>query len=266
MTLKNILVHVNSEARTAARLDVAKSLARRSGACLVGVFGQLAEAEQVGIVFNWPSQEYAEAVETARAMFEQATADLPHTGWHDINRGSESEVVKHITSYARYGDLMVLGQPDIYAEDDDVPQLPEEVATASGRPVLVIPRSGEFPVVGRRPLIVWNDSREAARALKDSLALMEEGTEAVLLSLANKEDQARQSCLEVERYLACHGISVQTEVHTACREGAWKLVLDRLADTGADLLVVGAHWQLGFPFIKCEVVLQEVTVPLLTAG
>ena len=266
MTLTSIFVHMDADEGAKARLDVAKSLAQRAGASLTGVFGQRSYAEQVGTIVTWPSREYVEAVEAARALFTRATADMPATGWHDVNRGSTSEVVKEITRYARYGDLTVIGQPSDAGGEAVPPQLAEEVTEHSGRPVLIVPHGGVFKEVGRRPLIVWNDSREAARVLHGSLALLEGCTEATLLSLAVSVDEARQSCREVERYLACHGIAAKSECHGENREGVWELVLDRIASTGADLLVVGAHRQIGFPFVSFDVVLQEAPVPVLTAS
>jgi nucleotide-binding universal stress UspA family protein len=267
MTLKNILVHVCSDARTTARLEIATLLARRTNACLVGVFGQFAQAEQVGFVITWPSKEYTDAVAAAKEMFEQATADLLSTCWHDINRGSESEILKQITSYSRYGDLMVFGQQGINVPDTVPRQIAEEVVIASGRPVLVVPRCGDFSSIGFRPLIVWTDTRESARALNDSLPLMEKGAEATLLVLANTDDEAQQSSLEVVRHLACHGIATKKEIYTqGLEEGAWELILSRIEDTCADLLVIGAHERIGFPFVSCEVVHKEATVPVITAS
>ena len=266
MKLKNILVHVDSGTRTMVRLNVAILLAQRNDARLVGVFGQRSHAEQVGLVINWPSREYIETVEAAKALFDRATSDLPNSGWHDINRGSDKEILKQITRYSRYGDLMVLGQQDCLSNDAISSFLAEEVAITSGRPVLLVPRSGDVSNVGRRPLIVWNDSREAVRALNDSLALMEEGAEATLVSVAKTDDEARQSALEVECYLACHGIASITEIHTECTMGIWEFVLNRIAESGADLLVIGAHRQVGFPFVRCEVVLNETTVPVISSS
>lgn len=266
MTLKNILVHVDSNARSMARIDLATSLARRSDARLVGVFGQRAHADHVGIIVNWPPEEYTASVELAREMFVRATAGLLNSDWHDINRGSEREVLKQITDYSRYGDLMVFGQQTNYMDDIVPQQLAEEVAISSGRPVLVVPRSGDFPNIGRRPLIVWNGSRESARALNDSLALIEKGADAILLSLANTDDEARQASIEVERHLACHGISAQKEVYSKYSEGTWELILNLVANSGADLLVMGAHEHIGFPFISCDVVHKEAPIPVLTSS
>jgi len=66
---------------------------------------------------------------------------------------------------ARLSDLIVLGQPD----GDD--RLVEEMLFRSGRPVLVVPRMGEHETPGRHILVGWNDSREAARAVHDAMAL-----------------------------------------------------------------------------------------------
>ena len=35
--------------------------------------------------------------------------------------------------------------------------------------MIIVPHSGEFPMVGERILIAWKDSRESARAVADAL-------------------------------------------------------------------------------------------------
>ena len=43
--------------------------------------------------------------------------------------------------------------------------LPEQIALQAGRPVLVVPDSGDNYAVGERVLVAWNASREATRAI-----------------------------------------------------------------------------------------------------
>jgi hypothetical protein len=70
---------------------------------------------------------------------------------------------------ARCADLTVLGQADAKHASSGVP---EEVVLGSGRPALIVPSVGHFENFGRRVLVAWNASREAARALGDALPLL----------------------------------------------------------------------------------------------
>src|SRR5215210_7654790 len=44
----------------------------------------------------------------------------------------------------------------------------EDLVVASGRPILVVPYGGAFAAPGRRVLVAWDGSREAARAAHDA--------------------------------------------------------------------------------------------------
>jgi len=269
MPLKNLMVHLDQTERTAARLDLAVKLARNNGARLLGVFGQKAPAQQVGVVATWPSAAYVEARDASRARFEEATAGLAGAEWHDINRGSEAEVLRQVVNIARYADLVILGQHDeraaVTPED-----LVLEVILDSGRPVLVVPYAGDFADVGRHPLIAWNDAREAAHALNDALPLIDGCTEAIVLSFATRREEGDASCAGVIRHLAAHGTKARAEVMLVQDFGIMDMLLNRVTDRGADLLVMGAHGHIGFPFVSrgagTRYILRHMTVPVLMAS
>lgn len=270
MSLKNLMVHLDSGERTVVRLELAVSLARRHQARLVGVFGQLAQAQQVGVVASWPSAEYVAARDASRAAFAKATAGLPQAEWRDINRGSDDEVLRCITDMARHADLVLLGQHD----DRIKGRLPEdlvlEVILGSGRPVLVMPYIGDFPEVGRHPLIAWNNTREAAHALNDALPLIEGCDVATVLSFAAHREDGDAACGEVARHLAAHGIKSKADVMLVQDFGIMDMLLNRITDRGADLLVMGAHGHIGFPFVSrgggTRYILRHMTVPVLMSN
>jgi nucleotide-binding universal stress UspA family protein len=263
MSLKNILVHVDSGGRSPARLSVATALARRHGARLVGLFAELAGPHRVGVVAVWPSDAYRERAEASRAAFLAATADLPRAEWQDANRGSEAEVLRAVIDQGRTFDLVVLGQAH-----DDVHLVPADLVEVAvqetGRPVLVVPFAGPFESLGRRPLFAWNGSRESARALNDALPLLAEDAEAVVISIGA---QPAEPSAPILAHLACHGVRTQAEHLVAGDLGAMDLVLTRASDHGSDLLVLGAfgvHGLLGRG-AGTRYLLRNMTVPTLIA-
>lgn len=270
MSLKNLLVHLDQGERTAARLELAVLLARRYQARLVGLFGQRAQPQQVGVVASWPSQDYVEARDASKAAFAKATAGLPQAEWQDVNRGSDVELLRHITDRARHADLIVLGQHDQRAKAYVPDDLVREVIAGCGRPVLVMPYAGTFTEVGKHPLIAWNNSREAAHALNDALPLIEDCDEAMVLSFAARREDGDACCAEVVSHLASHGIKARTEVLLVQDFGIMDMLLNRITDRGADLLVMGAHGQIGFPFLSrgtgTRYILQHMTVPVLMSN
>ena len=267
MSLKNLMVHLDQGPRVGVRLELAVALAQTHAARLVGVFGQRARAKQVGTVASWPSDEYLQAAAEARARFEAATKDLPQSAWHDVNRGGDAELLRQISATARYGDLMILGQHEEGAANLVPMELPEEVMTHSGRPILVMPYAGTFPTVGRRPIIAWSGSRRSARALADALPLMRGCESATLVSMDSDHNDAEVGCRELTTYLATHGITVRTELLASEDIGIMDLLLNTVTDHGADLLVMGGRQQATLPFgnkgAGTRHILQQMTVPVL---
>ena len=61
---------------------------------------------------------------------------------------------------------------------------------ASGRPVLVWPYTGKFPTPGRTVLVAWNATREATRALHDSMPFLKRADRVVVASIAASPDES----------------------------------------------------------------------------
>jgi nucleotide-binding universal stress UspA family protein len=239
MVLANVLVHLDSARRCAARVALSLRIAERAGARLTGLFAEKAEAYVVGTVATWPSPHYTAALETARAAFASATASLKdRAAFIDLNRGSDHEIIRRFTATARSFDLVVLGQTQ-----DDVPvphKLPDEVITESGRPVLVVPYAGTFTDVGRRPLFAWHSSRGAARALSDALPLLTAGCDALVVEVGDKNHQRDEFSDLLIANLAHHKVKARYQ-HSVVEEiSVTDALLSAISDHSADLMAIGA--------------------------
>lgn len=262
------MVHLDQGERTPLRLKLALDLAREHGARLVGVFGQRGQAQQVGLVSVWPSAEYAAAAAASQTQFEQAAAGLAAWEWWDVNRGSDTEVIRRVVDHARYFDLVIAGQ---HAEGDALlpKDLVEMLVLDSGRPILIVPYVGSFENVFSRPLVAWNDVREAARALNDALPLLAAAQEVVAVRVAwgGKEAQAEQTNLL--GHFKAHGIPARMRV-VVPESDQVKLMdalLNSVSDEGASLLVMGAQSHGNSLFsvrgAGTRYVLEHMTVPVL---
>ena len=263
---KTIMVHLDSSDATRTRLQVVASLAKKFTARIVGVFAQRAEAKQVGMVISWPSSEYLKATAEAREVFEQLTADVLAAEFIDINRGSDNEILKNLADAARYCDLLVFGQPGAAGLARVASHLPVDVAAISGRPILIVPNRVPSSPIGFRPLIVWNESVESARTIKESLSLIQPGAEVMVLSIgsSNLSEEVRASG-NIINFLASHGVSASFESIESIEVGSWELICSRLDRLGSDLLVMGAHDQVDFPFVWHYLASSESPVPVLMA-
>ncbi len=269
MAVKDLLVHLDSGDRTAARLELGVALARAHGARLTGLFGERALPGGVGVVVTWPSARYLAAAAASKAQFDAATVDLPGVEWIDVNRGGDSELLRLITEHARYHDLTILGQHDEAGRAGVPPGLAEQLVVQSGRPVLVVPFAGEFAQFGRRPLIAWDSTRQSAHALNDALPLIKGCSEAFVVSIATPHEEPAAAATRVARHLAAHGIAAKTEVLVDEDAHVMDLVLNRITDLGADMLVIGAHRhtvQSGKDHpVDARSVLKQLVVPTLVS-
>ncbi|HMA49844.1 MAG TPA: universal stress protein [Magnetospirillaceae bacterium] len=266
--MKDILVQLDGGEVSPRRLDAAIELAQRFGARVTGLFAQK-ESDAAALVARRPGTRLAEAAADSRLKFEAAIAAAKLTGrWLALAHGDPGFVTTEVAFCARYFDLAVIGQGS-----GDYPQLPDDMVERaileSGRPVLVIPRSGKIDPIGKRIAVAWNASREASRALHDALPLMA-GAEAVTLLSVPRGAAPMPGDLpemDVIGHLAGHGVLARFERIRAEDIGVMDLLLSRAFDLGADLLVMGAP--AGSSFGKSSgtrFLLKHLTLPVIISG
>jgi nucleotide-binding universal stress UspA family protein len=252
MSYKDLLVVLDSAADTRGRIELAADLAERFGAHLVGLYpvprpempgrGGYADLAVLEPVYReWRERSLAQA-EATRAAFEHA-AKLRGVSseWRGAAEGRDADPALH----ARYADLAILGQRD--PGDDDMALVrprPEGVTLASGRPILVVPYAGRSEPPGRCVLVAWNASREAARAVADTMPLLKAADIVTVLAVdpqTRPDGDGDVPGADIALHLARHGVKAQIERTVSAAVPIGELLLSRAADLGADLLVMGAY-------------------------
>lgn len=251
MGYKTILVYLNDERRAGQILDVAAHIADRHAAHLIGLF-----VVPSGI-FGSPTHYGERLIESGRQafraeakrigeLFEKATRGrslVPE--WrvveppHD-HPGPAEIVIEH----ARTADLVVAGQADAAWEYSLLLDFPEQIALDSGRPTLIVPHAGRFPHCGQRVLVAWNGKRESARAIFDAVPLLAQAQAVRVLAVDPSGQDAgfsRGSLNEIGATLARHGVKCETAQSVAPGIDVGDDLLNRAADFGADLLVMGCY-------------------------
>jgi nucleotide-binding universal stress UspA family protein len=282
MALKDILVHLDSNARTELRLAAAASLARRHGAHLTGVY-----------IIDIPSTEYfygatmpfagsgpeqiveqmrAEAIAAAGPVEARFRALLQQEGLEGEWRLVEGNVPPTLSLHARYADLTVVGQPNPYEPRDHADRDAVVVTTlmSSGRPVLTIPFAGDFPVIGDRILVAWNASREATRAVADALPLLAHASSVTVLAINPRHGIGGHGdvpAADIALHLARHGVKAEAAHTVATDIPDAEALLSYAADLGSDLIVAGGYGhsrarELVFGGVT-RTLLAEMTVPVL---
>lgn len=273
MPLKTILVHLDSSALSEPRLKFAVALAARQGARLLGVFAQLATPQQVGLISSWPSAAYVRHAEANRHLFFAHAGHLPQADWQDANRGSSVEVVRALVERAFAADLVVIGQEDERTSGLLPEDLGEQVVMNAGRPLLLVPSEisaelpGEGKALGQTPVIVWNQTREAARAVHDAIPLLAGCQQAHLVAVGRGRDEVQETGEQMRLHLASHGVNSRLHCVVTDGGGVMDSLLMVMTAHNADLLMMGAAGSTGFASWRrrggTRNILRQMFVPVL---
>jgi nucleotide-binding universal stress UspA family protein len=273
--LKDILVHVDSSTASARRLALAAALAEETEAHLTGLHVKwLQESLYWADPFAAASIIEA-ATETANAEAERAAAQF-RTELAGRALAGEWRVVAgpRVRSVAQQGglaDLIVVGQHDPDNEAGiESGGLAEQVVLASGRPCLVVPYCGDFPTFGRRVLIAWNGSREAARAVNDALPFLKRAAKVHVVAVepfGSKAEARGALPTDIAAHLARHGVTAEIRNDVAEDISVGDLLLSMAADLSVDLIVAGAYGHSRLRELVMggvsRTVLAGMTVPVL---
>jgi nucleotide-binding universal stress UspA family protein len=255
MPICDILVCLDSSGAGEGRLRLALSLARNRRATLSALYllpEPRVTAPPIGLgpvplstppaterVTGQPREpERADEVET---LFRSEVRSAGLDGeWHLLDERDLPGLIE----YANAVDLAILGQRSPDAPDGGGILTPDEIVTEVGRPLLIVPYTGKFETVGRRALIAWDGSRQAARALNDALPLIEGAEAATVLYIGAHETQlerVRPALDRIVRHLRRHTIEASAEEASRGDVAISDLLLSRAADLGADMIIAGAY-------------------------
>ncbi len=250
MSLKTILTYLPNPKTAPGLLRLATKLARKHDAHLIGLsivarvplYGVLA-VEIPNDVIEKQRQAMREEVQEVHRLFDKAVekADC-RAEWRSYD-AMYSDLAAEVISQAMTADLTILGQEDNDPFDAWADLVPR-VVMGCGRPVLVVPSAGTFTDVGKRPMIAWNASREAARAAFDAIPLIADADVVEILAV-NPSQRCGQESLspgeDLAVNLARHGLALEAATSATSELKVGDELLSRLADRGCDLLVMGCY-------------------------
>lgn len=274
MSFKTILVHLDHRPRSSERLALAFGLAERFDAHLVGLFApgtaripSYAQAEGGPLLRELLDKRRAEILREAEAAFRKIAQrnGKDRSEW----RATESEPAAALRLSARYADLIVAGQPEA-GDEGELQGLADELALSAGRPVLFVPYAGRFATLGKRVLVAWDGGREAARAVSDALPFLQKA-DSVEVAVFDPERASQrhgeQPGADIGLYLARHGVKVQVARQSGAGFDVGSQILSRAADTGADLVVMGAYGHARVRELMLggvtRTMMEAMTVPVL---
>jgi nucleotide-binding universal stress UspA family protein len=249
MSYKDLLVAVDAEARSPARVDLALRLAAAHGAHLTALYVQIPIRIPQYVRAQLPLEVFAMQEKYQREEARRLEADVRKAAagagisleW----RAATGDLVPMTALHVRYCDLAIVGQTVDDATHDRAAyaRLAEDLALGSGRPVLVVPQYGKFSTLGERAIIAWNGSREATRAVNDALPLLRRAKQVTVLVINPTTVNAGPlPGADIALHLSRHGVRCEAAMTQAADDIAiGDILLSRAADLGADLIVMGAY-------------------------
>lgn len=239
-TYSSIMVPMDLREETKARAKLAVHLADRFSARVIGVAAQeivaplYFEGTDPGVasIMEIQAEQAAKAMVQAEAAFRGIAGTRNRVEW----RQALISPTLYALEQARAADLIVVARPGSESSSDPMEVHGGDLVMDAGRPVLFVPPQVEY-LAGKRIVVGWKDSREARRAVWDSLPFLK-GAEDVFVvsteSLAGSLD-------DVKTYLGAHGVRAHalTRPNPDGPIGGELIAVAKLE--GADLIVSGAY-------------------------
>jgi nucleotide-binding universal stress UspA family protein len=272
MAFKTILAIIQSAEDIKRVTGCAAGLAARFDSHVIGLHSEALPIPYTSTI-GFPDAEFIQA---STEVNQQRAAELESEfrklaasaglsfEWRSLESFSGDSAHGGIGS-ARCSDLVIAAQANPHAESGSSPDV-DALLFEAGRPVLVTPSEGPCLSSFRRIIIAWNGSREAARAAFDALPfILEAESTEILLIDPPESPNAVEAGADIAAALERHGAHVTVHAEASGGLATDDVIRNRLAATGADLLVLGAYshsWlrELLFGGVT-RTVLQSTSVP-----
>jgi nucleotide-binding universal stress UspA family protein len=277
MCFGTILANLNETTNNGAVIATAAFLAREFEAAVTGLY--VVPAAPV-----YPAARYEpipEMFETHREYFRRQSASVEDA----FKAGFPGNSLRHrlriensgspligdsVIEQGRSFDLVLLSKTDTKSELGVELDFVPRTAMAVGRPIMVVPSNISLASTRETVIIGWNGSREAARAVFDSLPIIKRAKTVHVIWVGPPAGRSPSEIPRLEGIadaLHFHGIKAVATALDGGGENTGGVLLRKAADLGADLLVIGAygHSRLS-EFILGGVtrtVLRDMTCPVL---
>lgn len=242
MPMMNLLVAFNGSEGSVAALRYAAALADRLGAHVTAILAHTTH-EVIDKRSRWIPKEARALLEAANSdilreiedRFETERAALGLTGALHLKEVT-GRVDTVLSEAARHYDMLIVGN---HADTDDehVTLHPDRIALMSGRPVVVVPAGYDGGGALTHSALAWDGGRAAARALSDSLRLIEEAGRVSVLTVGPRTGWPIEDLMT---HLSRHGVEATLEEWPTSHPVAATL-LAWCRKNRPSLLVLGAY-------------------------
>lgn len=250
MSVATVMVYIDPAQQAEEQVRVARSIATRFDASLIGVAAFAVEPNFVaeGVIIEETTAEDLKRMKTALVEKEQWLREVVGFPKERVEwRWSVEYPTVFLANEARSADLVVIkgkqDKVDPYHLVD-----PGGAVLRMGRPVIVVPEA-VHELRAERILVGWKDTREARLAVRDALPFLTRASEVTIVEIcmSDQQDASRRRADDVAKYLQRHGAKCRTDVRVHSAQSDAQQLLHLAKEEGADLIVTGAygHSRLG---------------------
>ena len=258
MSYANILLQIDLDAFPTATVHLAARLADRYGARLIGAAAEGLRPPLVvdGVAVDDEATRTAERARieaqlgTVEQRFRGLVGHLPDIDW----RGGVAAPAANLLRHARAADLILLPRRPYHGDSDPLRTVdPAEIVVEAGRPVLVVPW-GRETISARSVVVAWKNTREARRALRESVRFLASAEEVTLLGIQEPDatEPIKPELEDVAGYLRRHAVTANVSIRREIKGTVADELILAASAAGADLIVAGAYghsrfreWVLG---------------------
>jgi len=272
MAIRSILVHLAIDDDRTARLRAGIAIAEALEAHLICLYVAAAVHMPAGSTGRGASSAYlAEARRIGKERQEGIKNEVAEAcgksgiSWEWVT--GETDHFENLMEHVHRTDLTILTQAQLnHLEDRLMFQMPELVIQHAGGPVMILPKGKEPPNLTQpvHMMIAWRYSKEAIRAVRDTLPIMHRSRKVSLLPI-EAESGDHQSPELIKAYLAQHHIAVELVGDTQS-DLSGEEILDKAHEIGADRICLGAYDRNSFRemvfFGPSRYVLSHTDIPV----
>jgi nucleotide-binding universal stress UspA family protein len=193
---------------------------------------------------NMAAAEVLRSVASAHGLLQAFDAAANRFGVRNeqrLSRFADTDIAAHFARSARLKDLSLV---PVRAHDSQSEKVVETLIFESGRPILICPEefAAELPVAFDNVMIAWDHSAPAARAVADTLSLLQAAASVRIVTATDARTPAEQeSGLALVNHLAEHDIKATFEMVKIDGSSIGKVFEAYVKAKAIDLLVMGAY-------------------------
>lgn len=245
MAKLDVLIHLRRTDAVTPAASVGLALAKRLNAWTTGIHvvaiapAAFASPEAVALQVHEADAMVDEAKARETWWLEQLAARGLEGEWQ-VSQGDTVEVLCHA---ARWSDLVVVERPQLNPDAPTGWGLVSRTVFASSAPVVVVPDAVKPECAGARIVVAWNSSREAIRAIRGALPLLQRADRVVVLEgdpVENPFGLRHLPRLDLRAWLARHDVAAEFRAFKPTSKERGTRLLEAAHADSADLIVMGA--------------------------